>query len=107
MRAGLLRLPFLLQSCRLVPDGNGGNLQEWSTIAPLWGALDTVHERPVEPRQRGASHRIVTRAREDVTFSAAQRLVHNVRVFQIIEARSDKPRSGEVTLYVAEQNYLN
>lgn len=107
MRTGRMNVPFLVQSCRLVPDGHGGNLTEWSTLAALWGSLEDFYERAPVRAPDDVTHIVTTRKREDLDFSGELRLALNERVFTIRQARNVGRGEGRLKLFVREGRYLN
>ncbi|MGE4352329.1 MAG: head-tail adaptor protein [Bdellovibrionales bacterium] len=107
MRIGQMNVPFLVQSCRLVEDGEGGTVTQWSTIAAFWGALEDYQERSPVNEADEVTHVITTRARQDVDLAGSVRLCYQDRVFVIREVRQAGRRAEQMRILAREQRYLN
>ncbi|MDD3182361.1 MAG: head-tail adaptor protein [Alphaproteobacteria bacterium] len=107
MRTGRMNTPFLVQSCRLVADGQGGHVAEWSTIASLWGAIEDIYERRVSVAQDDSTHIVTTRPRDDLDLTNELRMTSGERVYTIRQARIVGRGKGRMKLFVHETQYLN
>jgi SPP1 family predicted phage head-tail adaptor len=81
---GALRRRLLLEAPVEIPDGAGGQLRSFETIAAVWAQVEWLSgnerwrgERP----EQAASHRVTLRWRADV--DAGQRLRDGAQVFDI------------------------
>ena len=107
MRTAAMNVPFLLQSLRVVPDGQGGSVQQWSTLAAVWGSLDKFTGGDTLRDVQSATHVVVTRNRGDFEISTAHRLAYNGRYFQIRSVTDVDARKRFLRLYVGETTSLN
>jgi head-tail adaptor len=108
MNTGQLKIPFTLQSERLVPDGTGGMIAQWTTVGTLWGCLEAVQE-PNGAFGNGearATHYVTARARGDIAITNAHRLVDKDRHYQI-RAVVENSKRRWIRLYVTQTTYLN
>lgn len=107
MRVGQMNVPFLLQSERLVPDGEGGKVRQWSTIANLWGSIEDYQDQEVTQSFSEPSHIIMARNRMDVEVCNLHRLVYKDRTYQVRSVRFPSPKRIWMRIYVSETTYLN
>ena len=90
---GQLRDRLTLEQPVEMPDGAGGVTRSYATVSTLWAALMPVSARDqVVADSLGAtiSHRIIIRARTDVT--TRHRLRKGSRIFRIVTLRDQHGR---------------
>jgi len=102
-----MNVPFLLQSMRVVADGEGGSVQQWNTIAALWGSLDPYEAGDTLRDVQRPSHVVMTRNRADVEIAATHRLAYNGRTFHIRTVMAEEAHKRVLKLLVSETSYLN
>ena len=86
LRLGTLRHRVTLQQEARVADGGGGFTVTWQDVATVWARVAPIRgEEALVHRQLedAITHKVTMRYRAGVT--AAMRLVHNGRVFNIRE----------------------
>jgi len=102
-----MNVPYLLQSMRVVADGEGGSVQQWTTFAALWGTLDVHGESGAPANFHDPTHVVFTRCRSDFEITTAHRLVFNARLFQIRSVNFADERKRKLKLFVTEITALN
>lgn len=107
-----MNVPFLMQTCRLVADGQGGSVTEWSTKAAFWGALEDFADRVIKNMRDDVTHIVTTRKRDDLAVEGEARLVYGnpeygERIFAVREIRMVGRGEGRTKIFVREQRYLN
>lgn len=92
MNIGTLRHRLVIEAPVETPDEAGGVSREFEAVATVWGRIEPTggDEARLEDRllQR-LTHRVVLRARP--TLTAAHRLRHGARLFDICAIRQDVP----------------
>jgi SPP1 family predicted phage head-tail adaptor len=85
---GALRDRLVLEQPVETPDGAGGVTRSYAGVATLWAAVTPVSARDVvvaDDLTATVTHRIVIRARDDVT--TRHRLRDGARIFRIVTLR--------------------
>ena len=83
-RIGQLRQRLVLESPVRIPDGGGGAIESWLTVAEIWASLTPAtgaESVPAEAIAGHVSHVVVMRHRSDVV--PAMRLRSGTRLFEI------------------------
>jgi SPP1 family predicted phage head-tail adaptor len=86
MRIGALRKQLTLQRESLAPDGAGGSMAVWTTLATVWGEIVPVTGMPsviVSGFDRRITHTITVRWSGDMTMITGMRLLDGNRIFTI------------------------
>ena len=81
---GLLRIPIELQTCQLIPDGQGGADEAWIGVAELFAhiaPMNSLLRTRAQYDDQIISHSITIRYREDISLD--QRFLRNARAFAI------------------------
>jgi SPP1 family predicted phage head-tail adaptor len=89
MSVGALRKRLTLQSESLAPDGAGGSMAVWTTLATVWGELEPVTGSGtvvVSGFDKRITHTIKLRYRSDITIATGMRLLFGSRIFTIRSA---------------------
>ncbi|MGE0213494.1 MAG: phage head closure protein [Parvibaculaceae bacterium] len=93
MRITRLDRRLVLEEAERAPDGTGGWTVAWSTVATLWAAVEFLRggERLIaEALTAEATHRVILRARSDVT--PAMRFREGSRVLDILAVEQEERR---------------
>jgi SPP1 family predicted phage head-tail adaptor len=100
---GKLRHRLTLQAPDAEPDGMGGVMRTWTSLGPVWAAIEPVsmQEALVGDRRVGAlTHRVLLRKRSDLTLD--HRFTFGMRVF-LIRALREKDDGRYLECLVAEE----
>lgn len=100
---GKLNRRLVLEEPVIVPDGAGGVVRSWQTLATLWAALLPVSANNVMVADGAAvtvTHRITIRGGPEVT--ARHRFRLGARIFQVIALR-DRDGDGRFIDIEAEE----
>jgi SPP1 family predicted phage head-tail adaptor len=100
---GELRHRLMLEAPTETADGAGGVTRDYATIATLWAAVTPLAARgevQADALAATATHRIIMRARGDVT--TRHRLREGARTFRIVALR-DPDGSGRFIEIHAEE----
>ena len=103
---GQLTARLDLEAPTEVPDGQGGVVVTWATVASLWAMIvPTSIERQEFASQNRAvvTHRITLRFRNDVTV--AQRLRKGGRIFEILSIQ-DPDETGRYLVCLCVEGRL-
>ena len=101
---GALRHRLVIEQPVETPDGAGGVLRSYSTLATVWAAIApaSADDQVFADRRLGLlSHRIVLRRRDDLTLNHRFRL--GFRVFLIRALRDPDERGEFLECLVAEE----
>lgn len=100
---GRLRHRATVERPVTVPDGGGGSVTTWETVAAVWVAIDALSatEKEEAGRLDGiASHRVVLRFRDDIR--GGMRLTRGSRRFRLL-ASHDPDGRGRFLILTAEE----
>jgi SPP1 family predicted phage head-tail adaptor len=100
---GLMRHRLALEAPAENPDGAGGVVRSYSTVATLWAEVTPVlAARALEAERAGAriTHRIGIRFSDDIT--TRHRLREGERIFRIVSLRDRDGRKRFLTIEAEE-----
>ncbi len=109
MRIGALRKRLALQSEGLAPDGAGGSMAVWTTVATVWAAVEPIAKAGawVDSRfDRRVTHVVTMRWRGDVAVTTGMRLLLGSRVFMIRAVANPVEGNRWLELRVEEDGLL-
>ena len=101
---GRLRHRATVEQPVRIADGGGGSVTGWETLATIWVAIDVLSatERDEAGRLDGiASHRIVTRFRDDIR--GGMRLIRGSRQFRLLASHDPDGRRRFLILTAEEE----
>lgn len=102
-----MNVPFLVQTSRIVSDGQGGRVTAWSTVAAMWGAIEDYYDRVTVKADSDVTHIVTARPRKDIDLQSELRLVFGEKVFVVREAKIVGRTDKRMKLLVRETRYLN
>lgn len=103
MNPGVLRHRLVIEAPVEAPDGAGGVVRAFETLAEVWGLIEPAggtEQRAEDRLVQRLTHRIAIRARAGLT--AAHRLRRGARIFEIRAIREDVPERGFLSLHCEE-----
>lgn len=86
------------------PDGAGGTVVTWTTVATVWGAVEPLKATEADTGGRlatVATHRVVIRQRDDV--SGGMRVLHRDRVLRVLAVHDPDERGRYLELLTKEE----
>lgn len=81
-----LKKRVALQTETLVPDGGGGYVLSWTTLATVWASIKPITGREVfaaDHQEGHVTHHIAMRWRSDIAVTTAMRISYGERLFNI------------------------
>lgn len=101
---GALRHRVEIQQAAIVGDGAGGHVENWSTMATVFAAIEPLRASDrfgADQRLESVTHRVTIRARGDV--ESGMRLARDGRVLDIRTVHDPDETGRYLTLGVEEQ----
>lgn len=105
VRAGSLRDRLTLERPQYSPDGAGGRVETWVSVASVWGQViaKSGSESVDAGRFSGSvSHEVTLRYRDDV--KPTMRLVYGAKIFEIIGVLNQTNRKDWLTCLCVERD---
>lgn len=101
---GRLRTEFALQQASLAPDGMGGHVETWTTLATIFAQIEPLGARSTfgaDQTIETVTHRITIRRRDDVR--SGMRFMAPGRIFEIATVH-DPDENGRYLVCGAREN---